>query len=75
MRPTLPPKMLTHHQMQQQHAPHKRQSETSREHTQRLNAMPRTMFNLMPYAAQWRYYEDRLQEENALKSADNETQE
>jgi hypothetical protein len=33
------------------------------------------MFNLMPYAAQWRYYEDRLQEENALKSADNETQE
>jgi hypothetical protein len=37
--------------------------------------MPRTMFNLMPYSAQWRYYESRIEEENALKSADNETQE
>jgi hypothetical protein len=37
--------------------------------------MPRTIFNLMPYSAQWRYYEDRLQEENALKANDNETSE
>lgn len=69
-RPELPPKMLTEHQMQQNHEPHRRLNEAAKHHQQRLASMPKTVYSLMPYSAQWRYFEARLIEENQSKQAD-----